>query len=158
MILIFIASISLILSYSFCFLSLTLFSIDVLLSRPNWACKHLDSSHHGDKGGAIDWRLHWGKISISYLIWVYFSLILVCLTCRCTNRPKPTCQPANSKLNWEKSIRFFFSGHVPHMRGFSSPQMRIVHPCAWLTVLFCARVFFNLSLLVCICSVRLCLH
>jgi hypothetical protein len=52
MILIFIASISLILSYSFVFLSLTLFSIAILHSRPNWARKHLDSAHQGDEGGA----------------------------------------------------------------------------------------------------------
>ena len=101
--------ISLILAYSFVFLSLTLSSIVFLLSRPKWACKHLLFAHQGDERGTIDWRLHWGKVSISYLIWVYFALLLVCLTCRCTNRPKPTCQPSNSKENWEKSIWIFLS-------------------------------------------------
>ena len=108
--LVFIAFLSLILNSSFfCFLSLTLFSTAILLSRPNWACKHLLFAHQGDERGARDWRLHWGQVSISYLIWVFLSLLLVCLTCRCTNQPKPTCQPTNSKLNWEKSIWIFHS-------------------------------------------------
>jgi hypothetical protein len=44
--------ISLILDYSFVFISLTLSSIVVLPSRPNWACKHLDYAHQGDEEGA----------------------------------------------------------------------------------------------------------
>jgi hypothetical protein len=91
--------ISLIIAYSFVFLSLTLSSTTVFPSRPNWACKHLDSAHQGDERGVIDWRLRWGKVSNSYLIWVYFALLLVCLTCRCTNRARLTCQPSNSREN-----------------------------------------------------------
>ena len=107
--LVFIAFPSLILNCSFYFLSLTLFLAAVLLSRPNWACKHLCFAHQGDERGTTDWRLHWWKVSNSYLIWVYFALLLVCLTCRCTNRPKSTCQPSNSKENSEKSTRIFLS-------------------------------------------------
>jgi hypothetical protein len=46
--------ISLILAYSFVFLSLTLSSTAVLPSRPNWACKHLLFAHQGDERGATD--------------------------------------------------------------------------------------------------------
>jgi hypothetical protein len=44
--------ISLIISYSFVFLSLTLSSTAGMLSKTHWACKHLSFAHQGDEKGA----------------------------------------------------------------------------------------------------------